>query len=289
MAIGSVLGFWGLSFLLVLTPGADWAYMIRAGLRGRAVLPSLAGLLVGHLALVALVAAGVAALVARRPEVLAVLTVLGAAYLVWLGVGGLLRPAGPAAVTVDGSGSRIGEAVRGAGVSGLNPKVLLLFLAVLPQFTDPGGGWSLGFQILLLGLVHVVGCAAVYAGVGVGARAVLAARPAAARVVSRCSGPRAPPRCSSATRRDRQFALSRTSVRVAGYGRTGARPGGPVVLRRSVRGTGRSVPACPPTRTTPPAATPPAATSLPRTPPPPAPPSPSPTTRRPRCAVPAAR
>lgn len=192
MAIGSVFGFWGLSFLLVLTPGADWAYMIRAGLRGRAVLPSLAGLLAGHLALVALVAAGVAALVARRPEVLAVLTVLGAAYLVWLGVGALLRPAGPVAVTVDGSGSRIGsgigEAVRGAGVSGLNPKVLLLFLAVLPQFTDPGGGWSLGFQILLLGLVHVVGCAAVYAGVGVGARAVLAARPAAARVLSRCSG-----------------------------------------------------------------------------------------------------
>lgn len=196
MAIGSVFGFWGLSFLLVLTPGADWAYMIRAGLRGRAVLPSLAGLLAGHLALVALVAAGVAALVARRPEVLAVLTVLGAAYLVWLGVGALLRPAGPVAVTVDGSGSRvgsgigsrIGEAVRGAGVSGLNPKVLLLFLAVLPQFTDPGGGWSLGLQILLLGLVHVVGCAAVYAGVGVGARAVLAARPAAARVLSRCSG-----------------------------------------------------------------------------------------------------
>ncbi|WP_093351493.1 LysE family translocator [Pseudonocardia ammonioxydans] len=196
MAIGSMFGFWGLSFLLVLTPGADWAYMIRAGLRGRAVLPSLAGLLAGHLALVALVAAGVAALVARRPEVLAVLTVLGAAYLVWLGVGALLRPAGPVAVTVDGSGSRIGsrvgsgigEAVRGAGVSGLNPKVLLLFLAVLPQFTDPGGGWSLGLQILLLGLVHVVGCAAVYAGVGVGARAVLAARPAAARVLSRCSG-----------------------------------------------------------------------------------------------------
>ncbi|SFO20608.1 Threonine/homoserine/homoserine lactone efflux protein [Pseudonocardia ammonioxydans] len=191
-----MFGFWGLSFLLVLTPGADWAYMIRAGLRGRAVLPSLAGLLAGHLALVALVAAGVAALVARRPEVLAVLTVLGAAYLVWLGVGALLRPAGPVAVTVDGSGSRIGsrvgsgigEAVRGAGVSGLNPKVLLLFLAVLPQFTDPGGGWSLGLQILLLGLVHVVGCAAVYAGVGVGARAVLAARPAAARVLSRCSG-----------------------------------------------------------------------------------------------------
>ena len=45
MPIGSVLGFSGLSLLLVLTPGADWAYMIRAGLRGRTVLPSLAGLL----------------------------------------------------------------------------------------------------------------------------------------------------------------------------------------------------------------------------------------------------
>ncbi|MCM3845339.1 LysE family transporter [Pseudonocardia sp. DR1-2] len=188
MPIGSVLGFSGLSLLLVLTPGADWAYMIRAGLRGRTVLPSLAGLLSGHLALAALVAAGIAAVVARRPEVLTVLTAVGAAYLLVLGATTLLRPAGPAAAAVDRGGSGLGDLVRGAGVSGLNPKALLLFLALLPQFTDPAAAVPVGGQILLLGLVHVLGCALVYTGVGVGARTVLAARPAAARVVSRVAG-----------------------------------------------------------------------------------------------------
>ena len=188
MPIGSVLGFSGLSLLLVLTPGADWAYMIRAGLRGRTLLPSLAGLLSGHLALAALVAAGIAAVVARRPEVLTVLTAVGAAYLLVLGATTLLRPAGPAAAAVDGGGSGLGDLVRGAGVSGLNPKALLLFLALLPQFPDPAAAVPVGGQILLLGLVHVLGCALVYTGVGVGARTVLAARPAAARVVSRVAG-----------------------------------------------------------------------------------------------------
>lgn len=190
MPIGSVLGFSGLSLLLVLTPGADWAYMIRAGLRGRTVLPSLAGLLGGHLALTGLVAAGIAAVVARRPEVLTVLTAVGAVYLLVLGATTLLRPAGPAVAAVDGGGggSGLGDLVRGAGVSGLNPKALLLFLALLPQFTDPAAPVPVGGQILLLGLVHVLGCALVYTGVGVGARAVLAARPAAARVVSRVAG-----------------------------------------------------------------------------------------------------
>ncbi|WP_224391106.1 LysE family translocator [Pseudonocardia sp. ICBG1293] len=188
MPIGSVLGFSGLSLLLVLTPGADWAYMIRAGVRGRTVLPSLAGLLAGHLALAVLVAAGVAAVVARRPEVLTVLTAVGAGYLLLLGTVTLLRPAAPAAPSVDAGGSGLGDLVRGAGVSGLNPKALLLFLALLPQFTDAGAPVPVGGQILLLGLVHLLACALVYTGVGVGARVVLAARPAAGRIVSRVAG-----------------------------------------------------------------------------------------------------
>ena len=77
---------------------------------------------------------------------------------------------------------------KGAGISGLNPKVFLLFLALLPQFTDPAAPWPLGLQIAVLGLVHVASCAVVYTGVGAGARRVLRARPAAARAVTRFSG-----------------------------------------------------------------------------------------------------
>ncbi len=80
------------------------------------------------------------------------------------------------------------QAAKGLGVSGLNSKVLLLFLALLPQFTVAAAPWPLAVQIAVLGLVHVASCAVVYTGVGVGARRVLRTRPAAARVVSRSSG-----------------------------------------------------------------------------------------------------
>ena len=95
MAGGTVTAFWAVSFLFVVTPGADWAYAIAAGLRHRVVLPAVGGLLAGHLVATAVVAAGVGALVARLPLLLTVLTLAGALYLVWLGTGTLARPAVP--------------------------------------------------------------------------------------------------------------------------------------------------------------------------------------------------
>jgi threonine/homoserine/homoserine lactone efflux protein len=188
MAGGTVAAFWAVSFLLVITPGADWAYAIAAGLRHRVVLPAVGGLLVGHLAATAVVAAGVGALVARSPLILTVLTAVGALYLVWLGIGMLAQPAAPQAHTQEPSGSWLRQAAKGAGISGLNPKVFLLFLALLPQFTDPDAVWPIAAQIVVLGLVHVASCAVVYTGVGTGARRVLRARPTAARAVTRFSG-----------------------------------------------------------------------------------------------------
>lgn len=44
--------------------------------------------------------------------------------------------------------------MKGADVSGLNPKALLLFLALLPQFVNRDEAWSFGVQITALGLVH---------------------------------------------------------------------------------------------------------------------------------------
>ena len=187
MAVGAVVAFWALSFVFVITPGADWAYTISAGLRNR-VLPAVAGLLVGHLAVTAIVAAGVGTLLAGAPVALTVLTVAGAAYLVWLGVGTLARPSMPKAGEEQAPGSWTRWAAKGAGVSGLNPKVFLLFLALLPQFTSPNADWPLWGQIAVLGLVHTASCAVVYTGVGVGARVVLSARPTAARMVTRISG-----------------------------------------------------------------------------------------------------
>jgi threonine/homoserine/homoserine lactone efflux protein len=188
MAGGTVAAFWAVSFLFVITPGADWAYAIAAGLRHRVVLPAVGGLLVVHLAATAVVAAGVGALVAGSPLVLTVLTAVGALYLVWLGIGLLARPAAPRAHAEEPARSWLRQAAKGAGISGLNPKVCLLFLALLPQFTDRDAAWPIAGQIVVLGLIHVASCAAVYTGVGTGARRVLWARPTAARAVTRFSG-----------------------------------------------------------------------------------------------------
>jgi threonine/homoserine/homoserine lactone efflux protein len=188
MAIGTVSAFWAVSFLLVLVPGADWAYAIAAGLRDESVLPAVAGLLAGYGALTAVVAAGVAVLIARSPLVLAVLTTLGAVYLLWLGITTLTAPSAPLAAADQGSQSWARRAAKGAGVSGLNPKALLLFLALLPQFITRGAAWPLAAQIALLGLVHIANCGVVYTGVGTAARRVLRTRPAAARAVTRFAG-----------------------------------------------------------------------------------------------------
>jgi threonine/homoserine/homoserine lactone efflux protein len=191
MAIAGVAAFWAVSLLLVLVPGADWAYAIAAGLRHRTVLPAVAGLLTGYLVLTAVVAAGVATLVARSPLVLTALTAAGAGYLVWLGVITLARPSVPQAARTDpgeDAESWQGRVAKGAGISGLNPKALLLFLALLPQFALGGASWPFAARIAVLGLVHTANCALVYAGVGTAARRVLRARPGVARVVTRCSG-----------------------------------------------------------------------------------------------------
>ncbi|WP_432162391.1 LysE family translocator [Streptomyces tendae] len=183
--------FWSVSFLLVLVPGADWAYAITAGLRHRSVLPAVGGMLSGYVLLTAVVAAGLATAVAGSPTVLTVLTGAGAAYLIWLGATTLARPSAPRAEDGDAgydSGSWLSRAARGLGISGLNPKALLLFLALLPQFAARDADWPFAAQIVALGLVHTANCAVVYTGVGATARRVLGARPAVATAVSRFSG-----------------------------------------------------------------------------------------------------
>ncbi|MCT8348617.1 LysE family translocator [Photorhabdus temperata] len=180
--------FWAVSFLFVITPGMDWAYAISAGIRGRMVMPAVSGMLLGHLAATGLVAAGVGALVANMPLALTMLTIVGAGYLLWLGVGLIRNPAVPTTELTDTPDNAMRWILKGVGVSGLNPKVFLLFLALLPQFSDPKSSWPLPTQILTLGSIHIVSCGVVYLLVGYGSRVVLKTRPAAAKLVSRISG-----------------------------------------------------------------------------------------------------
>jgi threonine/homoserine/homoserine lactone efflux protein len=78
--------------------------------------------------------------------------------------------------------------LRGLGTSGTNPKALLLYLALIPQFISPGALLPVPAQTGAFGLAHMLVSAVVYSGVAVGARRLLRSRPAAARVVTLASG-----------------------------------------------------------------------------------------------------
>jgi threonine/homoserine/homoserine lactone efflux protein len=197
MSAASVLAFWLVALVLIAVPGPDWAFVVAAGLRARSVVPAVAGLAVGYTAVTAVVAAGVGALVASSPALLTGLTVAGGAFLIWQGATTFAHPSAPATdgeaiegEATDGESTDGGRGafVRGIGVSGLNPKGLLIFLALLPQFTDPQWSWPVAVQIALLGLTFTATCVAFYLGVGLFARALLRARPAAARAVGRLAG-----------------------------------------------------------------------------------------------------
>ncbi|MER5715053.1 LysE family translocator [Streptomyces sp. NPDC002132] len=189
MDSGTLLSFLLVDLLLVCVPGADWAYVIAAGLRGRSVAAAVGGLVGGYALHTALAAAGLAVLVAGSPALLTALTVAGAGYLVWLGWSVLRRPAVPEAGEAPATEGGRRVFLRGAAISGLNPKGLLLYLSVLPQFlVTRDAALPVPAQTAALGVLHMACCAAVYLTVGVLARTLLGARPAAARAVTRTSG-----------------------------------------------------------------------------------------------------
>ncbi|MFD5739096.1 LysE family translocator [Streptomyces massasporeus] len=187
----TLAAFLAVDLLLIFTPGADWAYTITAGLRDRSVVPAVAGLVAGYAGYTLLAVAGLVVIVASSGTLLTALTVAGAGYLVWLGWGVLRQPAtltaSEAEVATEGS-SRLRVMLRGIGISGLNPKALLLYFSLFPQFIDPAGAWPVAGQTGLLGSLHMTACAVVYLTVGVLARTVLRTRPSAARAVTRISG-----------------------------------------------------------------------------------------------------
>jgi len=194
MAVSSILGFWAVAFLLIAVPGPDWAFTIGASLRGHAgrptVLAAVGGLVLGYAMVTIVVAGGVGAMVAGTPAILTGLTVVGGGYLIWLGATTFARPATPAVPAAPAAPPATNRAVllKGVAVSGLNPKALLLFLALLPQFTDRHRSWPVAAQIAVLGLVFTLTCAVFYLGLGLLARTLLHSRPATARTVSRVAG-----------------------------------------------------------------------------------------------------
>ena len=180
MDLTAVAAFWAVALLLIVSPGPDWAFTLGAALRGHAVASAVGGLATGYALMTLVVAAGVGTLVAASPVALALVTLVGGGYLVWLGASTVWRPAPDVAAAGPVRGDR-GTFLAGIGVSGLNPKGLLIFVALLPQFTSRGAPWPVPVQMAVLGLAFTLTCATFYSILGALARRVLRTRPAAAR------------------------------------------------------------------------------------------------------------
>ncbi|MER7998443.1 LysE family translocator [Streptomyces sp. NPDC095613] len=154
------LAFAAMSLVVIVIPGPSVLFVIgRALAHGRrTALASVFGNVVGSYALIVAVALGVGTLVEASVTVFLAVKLAGAAYLVFLGVQafrhrGDLRasamegPAGPAR-------SDLRTVVDGFVVGITNPKGIVFFAAVLPQFVDHSAG-GLAAQMLVLGLVPI--------------------------------------------------------------------------------------------------------------------------------------
>lgn len=143
------------SLVLALTPGPAVLYIVARSLSQgrRSGLASVGAVAVGNLANAVAAALGLAALFAVSSLAFTVVKWAGAAYLVWLGIQALRRPAAAPAR------QPLGRVMRdGFLVALLNPKTTLFFAAFLPQFMSPGV--SPGVQSVSLGALFVVIAAA---------------------------------------------------------------------------------------------------------------------------------
>lgn len=186
------LAFVAVATALACTPGVDWAYSITAGLGRRSFVPAVAGLCSGYLLHTVLMVAGLAAVLAGMPGVLGWLTIAGAVYLLWLGTATIRSWRGAsftAGAAVGNPGqNQLRTFLQGMGTSGINPKGLLFYLALVPQFVSAEAPLPVPVQSGLLGLTFVLLAAIVYTCVALLSRKLLQSRPGAARTVTLASG-----------------------------------------------------------------------------------------------------
>ena len=127
---------------VVMTPGPDMVLILRHTLvSGRAAgLATVAGVQVGLLGHTIIAIAGISVLIAASPLAFKAVTIVGAFYLAWLGVNAI-REASALALNIEGTQTGLLTAGRQAALTNLlNPKVILLFLTLFPNFIVTGQG-----------------------------------------------------------------------------------------------------------------------------------------------------
>jgi threonine/homoserine/homoserine lactone efflux protein len=149
-------------------PGPDMAYMLAVGLEGgrRSAVKAILGIGTGMSVYAAAAVAGMGEIARSHPLVLNAVRILGAAYLLWLAYTTMRHARRAISGHSDVMAGR--WYLRGVLVSITNPKIILFFLAVLPQFI--GSADNPGLQMAILGAIDILmevilyGCIGVLAG-----------------------------------------------------------------------------------------------------------------------------
>jgi threonine/homoserine/homoserine lactone efflux protein len=189
----TVIAFGVACVVISVVPGPDMMFIIANGIaRGRvAGVVAAVGMSTGIAVHTILAALGLGALVAAAPVALEVIRVVGAVFLVYLAVT-TLRAAKDVATTAPARfGHRsLRRTYALAVLTNLaNPKVILFYVAFLPQFLTEGG-WATPVQFLVMGAILIVAGLSVDASVGLAAgalSALLLRRPAIRRWLNRVS------------------------------------------------------------------------------------------------------
>jgi len=168
LSLDQFLGFLMASLLITLSPGPDNLMVLSIGAsRGRRLgMVFGLGCGLGCLSHTVLAALGISALIAASPWAFGALKIAGGMYLIYLGVQALRSTGGlstPQHEGVDASGWRVFG--KGLLANAINPKVVMFFLAFLPQFVESGRGGA-PWQIAQLGLIFTVQAALLFGALG---------------------------------------------------------------------------------------------------------------------------
>jgi homoserine/homoserine lactone efflux protein len=177
--------------MLCLTPGPAVLFVLSQALGAGAAASFRAslGILAGNAFYFVLSATSLGALLVASYDLFFAVKWVGAAYLVWLGVCGLRARRAVIAVSpaVNGpAGARL--VARGFAVQAANPKAIVFFIALLPQFIDPRGRVPGQLAILAVTSMTVELLVLNVYGALAGRAAHLAAKPRAVALLERAAG-----------------------------------------------------------------------------------------------------
>jgi homoserine/homoserine lactone efflux protein len=151
MSLNLYLAYLLACLFIALLPGPTITLIIATSIRHgtRAGLANVAGTQIGLAIMIAVVGIGLASLIEGMGHWFEWLRMIGAAYLIWMGIQ-MFRSSGQTNEVGVPAAPRGGFLLQGVLVAASNPKTMIFFGAFFPQFIDPAGNYAV--QIIVMGL-----------------------------------------------------------------------------------------------------------------------------------------